>query len=39
MSWYDKYFDETKYISSLTEDEQLLRSNNKVWNEIIELVN
>ena len=32
--WLCKGFDETKYMSFLTEDEKLLKAYNKVWNKI-----
>ena len=34
MSWYVKCFDETKYMCFLTDDKNLLRACNRVWDKI-----
>ena len=34
MSAYRKDFDETKYISSLIQDDELLKKCNKIWEKV-----
>ena len=38
ISWYTKYFDETKYMNFLIKDRELLEAYNMMWERVSKLI-